>query len=185
MNIQEQTEFLGFDKLNALDTLAIYLPTFQITGSISLFEYGVCKRKISDIDIVVNSFDCITYLENFFNVEYTFDYTDEIETKQDFHPVKLDGHLKYLVPNRAKTLINGVNICIFVGKNQECKFFEYMNERKFKVSHPRYAIEAKRRYLLDLEEIEKKDTLNDFQSKKRAKHLADILAYERMPSLVS
>lgn len=180
MTSQEQIEFLGLDKLNVLDILKLNLQSFQLTGSISLFEFDVIKRKISDIDIVVDSFDCLHSFESStgLSLNYTFDYTDEIEQKKDFHPVKLDGHLKYLVPNRASCKINGVNVCFFVGKKQEFKHCEYMRDRKFKVSHPRYAIEAKRQYLLNLVEIEKEKPLTDFQKAKRIKHSSDILAYD-------
>ena len=180
MTLQEQIEFLGLEKLNVLDTLNLFLLNFQITGSISLFEYGVIKRKILDLDIVVNSFDCLQKFEDKTKIilDYSFDYTDEIEQKQDFHPKKLDGHLKYLVPNRAFCKINEIDVCFFVDKNQEHKYCKYMLDRKFKVSHPRYAIEAKRQYLLDLIEIEKEKPLTDFQKAKRIKHSSDILAFE-------
>ena len=55
----------------------------------------------------------------------------------------------------------------------------------FLVSHPRYAVEAKRKYLKDLEEIETQKPLSEFQQAKRAKHLADVSAYDILFSYIS
>jgi hypothetical protein len=174
MTIEQQTTLIGFEKLNALDVLVTLIPNFQLTGSISLLAYGVNERKIEDIDIVVNSFACVEHIGKSYNLSYTFDYTDDIEQVKELHPHKVDGHLKYLVPNRAHMVVHGVKVCIFVGKNQECQFFEFMNERKFKISHPIYAIEAKKKYLDDLYKMEK---LNHFQYAKMSKHSMDVANY--------
>lgn len=167
----EQFNFLGLDKLNALDRLNVLLPEFQITGSVSLFEYGVIKREISDIDIVVPHFDLVyrCICPKVKGVELWFDYTDKLQPNADS-----TEQPKGKIPNRASFNLDGVDVCIFYGIGQEFKFCEYVVNRRFKVSHPRYSVDAKLKYLKDLAEIELRMPLTDFQKQKKAKYLSDV-----------
>lgn len=181
MTQEEQIEFLGLAKLNVLAQLKDMIPDFAIGGSISLIEYGVCKRKVQDIDIVVANFDLILNIaKQDIRVDYDFDYDSELQGK---------GTSAYFekgkIPNQARFEIDGVHICAFYGNEIEYKMCDYMFDKTFKVSHPRYAIEAKKRYLNCLLEREKLEPLNEYNLAKRVKHTADIEAFEAIfPSVV-
>lgn len=172
---------MGADKAAALAVLYHKIPIFRLTGSISLIEWGVCQRTVSDLDIVVGSFDEICAISDAFSVDFEFDYSDEMQHTPLYKSV---GHEREPLvfalrplPNRAHFSINGVKCCVFLGKDQEAKMCSIAG-LEFLVSHPRYAVEAKRRYLKDLQEIESQKPLTEFQKSKRAKHLADVLAYD-------
>ena len=172
MTTKDQMEFLGLDKLNALDVLSNKLnpSSFQLTGSISLFEFDIVKREISDIDIVVNSLDRIkrTFDKKEYDLQEWFDYSDKME-----NPKNTDQE-KGKVTNRISFKINDVKICAFYSDEQRFKICNYMLDRKFKVSNPRYSIEAKEKYIIDLLQ---KENLNKFQIKKLEKHSSDIIAF--------
>ena len=188
MTNQQQFDFLGEDKASALAILYQKIPNFRLTGSISLIEWGVCQRPVSDIDIVVGTFDEIQAIADSFPVDYDFDYTDDMEHSPILKSV---GHEREPLifalrplPNRAHFQIGGVKCCVFLGKGQEAKMCQIAG-LDFLVSHPRYAVEAKRKYLKDLEEIETQKPLSEFQQAKRAKHLADVSAYDILFSYIS
>jgi hypothetical protein len=171
MTQDEQIKFLGLDKLNALDRLnVILLGNFQLTGSISLFEHGIIKRQISDIDIVVDSLDRlkVTFDKKGCEFQEWFDYSEPLENPS------LTLQRKGKVTNRISFKIGEVNCCAFFGKKQEFKIFEYMLDRKFKVSHPIYAIQAKKKYVTDLFKM---DTLDEFQLSRLKKHISDIQSF--------
>lgn len=181
MTTQQQTDFLGEDKASALAVLYQKIPIFRLTGSVSLIEWGVCERSVSDIDIVVGTFDEIWAISDSFSVDYDFDYTEDMEHSPIYKSV---GHEREPLvfalrplPNRAHFKIGVVDCCVFLGKDQEAKMCNIAG-LDFLVSHPRYAVDAKRKYLKDLEEIEVKKPLTEFQQAKRAKHLADVTAYD-------
>lgn len=181
MTNQQQSDFVGEEKAAVLAVLYQKIQIFRLTGSISLIEWGVCQRPVSDIDLVVGTFDEIWAIAEHFSVEYDFDYTDEMEHSPLFKSI---GHerepLAFALrpmPNRAHFKINGVKCCVFLGKDQEAKMCRIAG-LDFLVSHPRYAVEAKRKYLKDLKEVEVQKPLTEFQQAKRAKHLDDVLAYE-------
>jgi hypothetical protein len=181
MTQQQQSDFLGDDKINTLFIIYQKIPLFRLTGSISLIEWGICERRISDIDIVVDTFDEIQDISNVFPVEFDFDYTDEMEhaalLKSIGHEQEPLTFALRPLPNRAYFKIGEVNCCVFLGKGQEVKSCQ-IGGIDFLVSHPKYAIEAKKRYLKDLEHIESKMPLTEFQKAKRTKHMADVLAYD-------
>jgi hypothetical protein len=147
MTQEEQIKYLGLKKLNALDKLNVILSSqFQLTGSISLFEYNIVKRKISDIDIVVNSLDKLKIAFDIkgYNFQEWFNYSDKLED-----PSK-SLHGKGKVTNRISFDIDGVKCCAFYSPHQEFKICEYMLGRKFKVSHPIYAIQVKKKNMLQI-----------------------------------
>lgn len=188
MTTKQQLDFLGSEKAAALSVLYQKIPIFRLTGSISLIEWGVCQRPVSDIDLVVGSFDEICSISDSFSVDYDFDYTDEMEHSPILKSV---GHEREPLvfalcplPNRAYFVIDGVKCCVFLGKDQEAKMCQIAG-LDFLVSHPRYAVDAKRKYLKDLEEMEAQKPLTEFQQAKRAKHLADVSAYDIIFPLVS
>lgn len=181
MDIQKQSDFLGAEKAAALAILYKKIAIFRLTGSISLIEWGVIERVVSDIDIVVGSWEELEAISKEFSVDFDFDYSDEMEhaplSKSIGHNQEPLVFALRPLPNRAHFKIGNVNCCVFLGKYQEAKMCQIAG-LDFLVSHPRYAIEAKRRYLKDLEEIESKKPLTEFQQAKRAKHFVDILAYD-------
>lgn len=163
MTQHEQIQLLGLDKLKVIDKINVMLRgDFQLTGSISLVEYGIVKREISDIDIVVESFSIlkIALRVKGYKHSYWFGYSDNTGTPK--------------VTNRISFEIDGVKCCAFYSEHQEFKVCDYILERKFRVSHPRYAIAAKKKYVRDLFQ---KDKLNKFQISKLKKHSSDIQLY--------
>lgn len=188
MTTQQQSDFLGEDKASALAVLYQKIPIFRLTGSISLIEWGVCQRMVSDLDIVVGSFDEILAISDAFSVDFAFNYADEMQHEPLYKSI---GHEREPLvfalrplPNRAHFKIGVVDCCVFLGKDQEAKMCQIAG-LDFLVSHPRYAVEAKRKYLKDLEEIEAKKPLTGSQQAKRAKHLADVSAYDILFSSIS
>lgn len=171
MTEEEQIKYLGLDKLNVIDKINIVLNgEFQLTGSISLVEYGIVKRKIGDIDIVVKSLDRlkVVFDQKGYDFKEWFDYSEELENPKN----TLQGKGK--VTNRISFEIDGIKCCAFYGPLETFNVCTYMLNREFKVSHPRYSIEAKKKYVQRLFE---KDHLNPFQVSSLSKHNSDIQLY--------
>lgn len=174
MTIAEQEQYLGTGKLKVLEQLHILLPDMQLTGSISLFEYDCIKRDINDIDIVVSEDlgKVGRRLEAFYSVDYSVDYGDEMQQIGES-----SVFVRGVIPNRIFFEVGAVKVCVFYGTNQEHKLCSYLSG-VIKVSHPRYAIRAKLRYLADLDEVERSaGGLTEFQKNKRTKHATDIAAF--------
>lgn len=168
MTQEDQVKYLGLDKLNALDRLNVVLGgNFQVTGSISLFEYGIIKRVISDIDIVVNSLDAlkVAFSKKGYDFQEWYDYSDKLENPKN--TLQKKGR----VTNRISFEVEGVKCCAFYSTKQKFKVCKYILNREFRVSHPMYSIEAKKKYVIDLFKM---DTLNEFQLSKLKKHNSDI-----------
>ena len=170
MTTEQQTDLLGFDKLNVLDRLNIILPNFYVTGSVSLVEYGVVSRPIHDLDICVRNMDlCYRLIDKGYTVDFDFDYEQPL-------PKDSVVQLKGKIANRAGVMINGIPVCIFYVKDEEeTKMVEFMCGRRFQIAHPRYAIGAKRGYLLNLNQ---KPILTAEQKARKDKHQADVDAFE-------
>ena len=171
MNQDDQIQYLGLDKLNVLDKINNALSgQFQITGSISLLEYGIIKRKVNDIDITVRSLDFIKKIFDKKDYEFQewFDYSEKLED-----PKKTDQE-KGKVTNRVSFKINGVKVCAFFFEKGKSMNKKYMVGREFKVLHPKYSIKAKKRFIQRMLE---KDDLTDYQIYQFRKHMEDILSY--------
>jgi len=169
MTIDDQIKYIGFEKLNAMDRLKVLIPNFHFTGSLSLLCYGVTKRVIGDLDIVVGNMDVLYRVEDAGEqVDRDFDYESEL-------PKKSEVQLKGKIPNRAHIKLYNTDICVFYAKDEETQMFEFMADRTFKVAHPRYAIAAKEEYVKGL----LLKTRTEAQEARMNKHQNDINEYQK------
>lgn len=169
MTIDDQIKYIGFEKLNAMDRLKVLIPNFHFTGSLSLLCYGVTKRIIGDLDIVVSNMDVLYRVEDAGEqVDRDFDYESEL-------PKESNIQLKGKIPNRAHIRLHNTDICVFYAKDEESKTFEFMANRTFKVAHPRYAIAAKEEYVKGLLLKERTEA----QEARMNKHQNDINEYQK------
>jgi len=161
---------LDENKIKALVTLhEITGGNFQIGGSLSLLGYKIINREIHDLDIIVQSPEYITPLLPK-NVPHTecYDYFDD------------SG---YLIENPPVTRIFirlcETPICIFFSKEEEYTKCEFEGcALEFKISHPKYAIEAKKNYV---KKLLNDSFLSTFEVQRLEKHMSDILAYYKNP----
>ena len=126
---------------------------FSIGGSLGLKMFGVIDRDIKDIDIVVPSLD----------IEYFLDKPKEGGSGEDVVVIR-DGDVKIEV-------YEGNEDGIWV-TNPYGKWF---------VSLPNYAIEAKKRYVAECDELIKKSLpcmMTEVIEARMNKHQKDIDAYE-------
>lgn len=173
MTKENQIKRIGLDKLNVLDQLNVILDgNFIIGGSISLLEYGIIDRPIYDIDIVVDSLDeiKIKFDQKGYEFQEWFDYDDALENQKD--TIQERGK----VTNRVSFVIDGINCCAFYGKNQKYRDVSFVADRAFKISDPKYAIAAKKKYIDDLLN---RETYTYEQLDKLEKHASDYAAYHR------
>lgn len=169
MTTDDQIKYIGFEKLNAMDRLKVLIPNFHFTGSLSLLCYGVTKRVIGDLDIVVSNMDVLYRVEDAGEqVDRDFDYETEL-------PKESNIQLKGKIPNRAHIKLYDTDICVFYAKDEEVRMFEFMAGRVFKVAHPRYAIAAKESYVKGL--LSK--TRTEAQEARMNKHQNDINEYQK------
>ncbi|MGB1216446.1 MAG: hypothetical protein ACPG5P_01135 [Saprospiraceae bacterium] len=162
MTAKEQIQLIGIDKFNVLDRIHQLLKgKFLITGSISLLAYGICKRTIGDIDILVDDLDAFkTLLEK-----------QNFMTEEGGHYDKGNN----FIPERVGFSIKGVKCCAFRRKpRQRFKSFSFLASRTFNVAHPKGAIEAKKGYV---KVLYSEDRLTAAQIARLNKHSADIEAY--------
>ena len=156
---------IGLDKLTALDRIKTMTNSkFLVTGSISLYLYGVIDREIKDIDIVVP--DLVVFaaiiesygLQNHKQLDY--------DEKKKIEDQKI---------NQIRFKVNGLWCCAFESKDgEEHKAFPFSVGRSFNVAHPQGAILAKKRYVSD---ILKKDLPTHKQNERLKKHVQDIALY--------
>lgn len=169
MTIDDQIKYIGFEKLNAMDRLKVLIPNFHFTGSLSLLCYGVTKRPMGDLDIIVSNMDVLYRVEDAGEqVDRDFDYEIEL-------PKESEVQLKGKIPNRAHIRLYNTDICVFYAKDEETKMFEFMAGRTFKVANPRYAIAAKESYVKQL--LAK--TRTEAQEARMNKHQNDINEYQK------
>lgn len=167
MTTEDQIKYIGLEKLNAMDRLKVLIPNFHFTGSLSLLCYGVTKRVIGDLDIVVSNMDVLYRVEDAGEqVDRDFDYETEL-------PRESSIQLKGKIPNRAHIRLYNTDICVFYAKDEESKMFNFIANRTFKVAHPRYAITAKEMYVKGL--LSKNRT--EAQDARMNKHQEDINKY--------
>lgn len=165
MNERHQINLIGLDKLNVLDWLKVHIPDMQLTGSLSLLAYGVYKTRIvGDIDIVSFNPSFANALVNNDSIEtdgFTSSEGGNNESQQELRSVRIKK--------------DGISIdCFLSDSPQDCKDFDFIGGRKFKVSYPKYSIKAKREYITALMKM---DALTDFRRKKLYKHTQDIIKY--------
>lgn len=164
MNERQQINLIGLNKLNVLDWLKVHIPDMQLTGSLSLLAYGVYKTRIvGDIDIV-------SFNPSFAKVLVE----DKHVTTDEFLNSEPDGQSETNLRS-VRIEKDGISIdCFLSGTPQDCKEFNFISGRKFKVSHPKYSIKAKREYITALMKM---DELTEFRRKKLYKHTQDIIKY--------
>lgn len=154
MTREDQFTYLGQDKIAAMRKLRKISPFFlHFSGSLSLFEYGVVQRNIGDLDIVAPNLDAwihvlqqegIPYLTYW--GYYEVKQTNEIPRRRLRRGSRLPDTTSSWV-NRVAFEIKGVKCCVFYGEGQEYKLCEYVGGIKARISHPRYAIAAKKKYV--------------------------------------
>lgn len=167
MTTEDQIKYIGFEKLNAMDRLKVLIPSFHFTGSLSLLCYGVTKRVIGDLDIVVSNMDVLYKVEDAGEqVDRDFDYETELPNESIIQ-------LKGKIPNRAHICLYNTDICVFYAKDEETRMFNFIADRTFKVAHPRYAIAAKESYVKGLLLKERTEA----QEARMNKHQEDINKY--------
>jgi len=159
---------LSKEKIEVIKKIYGICPNILLTGSIALTHYGIIDRFIEDIDFVVSRSDADAALRQ---VEKATSCSwSEIESEEDEISVSYRGEL------------DGQHICLFVADGQEFVKTE-INGVVVNISHPRYAIEAKRKYVEFADTILKTNIGNTSFLRKtaqyRQKHLSDIEAYEK------
>jgi hypothetical protein len=116
-------------------------------------------------------------------VYYTYDY--EEEQSNDFisiffYKAKRYFHKLIKAPNRAYFFIDGEKIDVFAAKEQEFSIGEFSVGRQFKISHPKYSIEAKERYMKDLLTVKEKNKgWTSKQEQSFLKHQKDYIEYQK------
>jgi len=124
--------------LSVLDKLLAYDENIIIGGSVGLCATGLLSRAVGDIDCILSS-DVI-------HPDYSkidgYSMCDESEAS---HAIEIKGHR---IGNRNQCCIDGVKICLFTVPKSYAKY-KYLNfyGRDIRMSHPKYAIQAKLGYI--------------------------------------
>lgn len=160
MTQEDQFTYLGQDKLAAMRKLRKISPFFlHFSGSLSLFEYGVVQRNIGDLDIIAPGLDKWIHTLKQEGIPYLtyWGYYELKPMHASMHVVEMRSRRVRRgsrLPNTTSSWVNrvafeikGVKCCVFYGEGQEYKLCEYMGGVKARISHPRYAIAAKKKYV--------------------------------------
>ncbi len=169
MNSNLEEELFPIETISVLKELQGIIGDFIITGSISLRLHNVIKRKVNDIDLVIENvdFDKINDALNEHNKkkkdEWFCDSISLVLTSvyPHFHNKK---HIIIVFQN--------TKFCVFEGKYND---FIELEVKGFplKILHPRYSIDAKLNILKHLEKSDRsKNNLIAYE-----KHLKDIMYY--------
>lgn len=155
----EIEKLIGSSKMAVIKKLYALCPNMLLTGSICLNYYGVIDRRINDIDIVVTlaQFKSIAPHVVDFTVEAQSQPIDEKdENAQDSFRLEIDD----------------CDICVFIAEDNTNFHTTKLGDTVVHICHPKYAIEAKRKYVA-------KTKGKIFKSEYHKKHIADIEAYEK------
>lgn len=183
-DIQKEIKYINPYRMNILDKLnRLLYGQFKLTGALSLLFHGIIERHINDIDIVVDSFDILKLLPKDVKPEYTYDYNEkEPEGFIEILVFKFKRFKTKLIksPNRAYFELDGYKVDVFLGKDQDYVVGEFSVDRKFKISDPKYSIEAKEKYMKDLYNmLFKNKKLTEAQKYRYKKHQADYKDYKK------
>lgn len=170
-------EQLTSEKLQALKIINTILKgNFQVGGSLSLIHYNIIDRPSHDIDIVVKSdkdFELlVSSLELLHNLKYlTFKPSEDADYNDDDQNEKLGLNYRFL--------INNIYCCVFVAENEKFQEISVLIDEKesisLKISEPKYAIQAKNKYVINLLQ---KDKLTESEVERLTKHILDIIKYQ-------
>ena len=159
-----QETHIGLDKLVALDRIKTMTNSkFLVTGSISLYLYGVIDRDIKDIDIVVPDLVVFAAIIESYGLQShkQLDYDEKKKIKDQ----KI---------NQIRFKVGKLWCCAFESSDGKHKVFTFSVGRSFNVAHPQGSILAKKRYV---SEILKKDLPTHKQNERLKKHVQDIALY--------
>lgn len=172
-------------QINAIVALNKTFPNMKITGGISLNLFGVVNRDVEDIDIVVETQDFTKYtaeiIKNFDGVFASFgdsglEFEQEDETKVNKN-VCFKFISQVLHRNQLRLVKDGCNICVFGDSyNEDFEIMEIAG-KPYVISHPKYAISAKMRYVDNL--VNTKSDLTKSQQKYLIKHIKYINNYHK------
>lgn len=170
-------EQLTSEKLQALKIINTILKgNFQVGGSLSLIHYSIIDRPSHDIDIVVKSdkdFELlVSSLELLHNLKYlTFKPSEDADYNDDDQNENLGLLYRFL--------INNIYCCAFVAENEKFQEISVLIDEKesisLKISEPKYAIQAKNKYVINLLQ---KDKLTESEVERLTKHILDIIKYQ-------
>lgn len=154
-------QLIGNDRMKIISAVNLMCPTARLCGSISLIYYGVIDRAIGDIDFVIPLKDT-----KIFKGIITEDSEAESEAINTIN----EGDESTGDSFRCK--IGEFQFCLFVQDDSNSIEVD-LNGLKIKIDHPKFAIEAKRKYVAAA--IRKKNEATPYYKK----HVADIEAYEK------
>lgn len=165
-------------KLGALKAISEKVK-FHLGGSLSLVAWNVLNRPIGDIDIVVDSELQLDIIESNWETEFDMNYeretAEEVEEVEPYPRIGLIQLVEVPKPEfvQARFTVAGYEFCAFLSKDEETKPV-LINGTLFDVAHPRYAMEAKEKYVKKLQE---KESLTEEQYERLEKHQMDLTAY--------
>jgi len=153
----EIEKLIGDKKIAVIKKLYDLCPNMAITGSICLNYYCVVDRPIKDIDVVVT-------LAQFKAIA---PYIIDLKISAESEPIdEKDKNTQ----NNFRLEMDNCDICVFLAEDNTNFHETKLGETNVRICHPRYAIEAKRKYVNQIKET---------NSEYRQKHLSDIEAYEK------
>lgn len=141
---------------------------FSITGSISLRCHRVINRLPNDIDIVVEDLAAVKKLGADLQ-KVCFSEVTGLES--------LNEHQETSKQVQTRLTYNGIKICVFLSPNQDKQLVTVVHRGRhenFYISHPKYAIWAKTRYVKSLIGLSKIMPLSDKKQERMRKHIGDI-----------